>query len=109
MKLMEEFYSKESANCYDIMFNFLYTHTHPHTQNTNFLKLPAKAMILTTPPLSSSWLMILNCSSVSLRFSVRDLKSAKLHASKCTSFYGSELQPGQNNTGRKCNNFHADS
>lgn len=109
MKMMDEFYSKEAANCYMILCSISYTHTHTHTQNTNFLKLPAKAMILTTPPLSSSWLMTLNCSSVSLSLSVGDLKSAKLHASKCTSFYGSELQPGQNNTGRKCNNFHSDS
>ena len=29
--MMDEFYSKEAANCYDIMFNFLYTHTHKHT------------------------------------------------------------------------------
>ena len=26
--MMDQFYSKEAANCYDIMFNFLYTHTH---------------------------------------------------------------------------------
>ena len=88
--------------------SYTHTHTNTHTQNTNFLKLPAKAMILTTPPLSSSWLMIVHCSSVRLSLSVGDLKSAKLHASKCTSFYGSELQPGQNNTSRQCNNFHAD-